>query len=112
MEQFGPVIWPLAVVTVIGLWHALGKGIRWISREVAENVVEAIGDTLSARWKADMDRALTPIYAELKDNGGASLKDKVKSIDQRLGDIEQQLEHEITFKPDRRFGDDIGGTPI
>jgi hypothetical protein len=89
------------VVLVGVIWLA-----KWITREIASDVVDAIGDTLSQRWKEDMSHALGPIYAELQDNGGASLKDKIRSIDNRLDDIESQLEGQIVFHPDRRFYDE------
>lgn len=109
-----PIFAPIAVLAIVGVWKLLVSFVRWISQEVATNVVQAIGDSLSTRWRADMDKALQPVYAELQVNGGNSLKDKVIYIDQRLTDIEHQLEAELLR--DRFNGkfnpDDVGGSPI
>ena len=102
MDQYAPIIVPVTVAVIFGIWKLLSRGIQWIAHEISENVVRSIGDTLSVRWKADMDAALEYINAELTDNGGSSLKDKVGDIDDRLQDIESQLEQEFNWRPRRK----------
>jgi predicted ThiF/HesA family dinucleotide-utilizing enzyme len=77
------------------VWLILRVASRWMARTISGQVVDAIGDSLQRRWRLDIDDALgdalEPIHAELKTNGGTSLKDQVSSIGIRLGNIESQL---------------------
>lgn len=82
---------------IVGLLRVLSK---WFARTISSQVVAAIGDSLQKRWRKDIHnelaKALAPIHAELKTNGGTSLKDQVSSISLRMGNIESQLETRLT----------------
>jgi hypothetical protein len=63
---------------------------RWMARTISDQVVDAIGDSLQARWRKDIDEALEPIHAELRINGGTSMKDQVSSLGLRFAALEAQ----------------------
>lgn len=72
---------------------------KWMARTISGQVVDAIGDSLQKRWRGDIDAALEPIHAELKTNGGTSLKDQVSSISLRMGNVESQIEAYLNRNP-------------
>jgi hypothetical protein len=72
---------------------------KWFARTISRQVVDAIGDSLQVRWRADIDAALddalASINAELKTNKGSSLKDHVAAISLRLSNIEAQVVRQV-----------------
>ena len=108
MDEYWPIIAPLAVIAIAGIWKLTLRGVQWIAHEISQNVVQSIGDTLAVRWNEDMDTALEPIMFQLRTNGGNSLRDVVNEINDRLSEVEGQLETEFSWKPRRRRPYDEG----
>ena len=61
--------------------------VRYVTKAIAAQVVEQLGDSLQTRWKHDIDVATDPIFEELSYNGGTSLKDMVRRIERQLEQV-------------------------
>jgi hypothetical protein len=65
-----------AVIIGPGKW-----AVRWIGRQIGEEVKHAVGDVVTERISPD----LTQIRSQLEYNGGKSVKDMVRWLVEKVG---------------------------
>ena len=116
--------WFLALVIAAAVAWFVPKALNQIKRFLtwlmrlfghvaAGAIVTALEEQLAPSWAADFDdalgEALAPILAELTDNGGSSLKDKVNATALHVKQIQQDIEP-LLSEYKSRF-DPPSGTP-
>jgi hypothetical protein len=113
-----PADWPLwtqilagagilaaALIAIIALLVKTGRGVKTAAAWVRGVVVDAITDvvkehSLSASQITEIVEAkVGPIHAEVRPNGGASLKDQITRMDRLL---QEHLEYSATDRADLR----------
>lgn len=82
---------------IIGVVGVAGGAIvvaflRWSWKGAINQIVSDIERRILPKHRDMLDHAIEPIRRELTVNGGEGLKDRVISIEQRLANVEQQLE--------------------
>ncbi len=106
-EQLWFVAGSLAIMVVVAMT-------RYATKAIAAYVVADIGDALQDRWQKDIQNAVVPLAAELKEitnevttNGGGSLKDRVLSVERQLEQLLTDerhvaaLRHQLASDPSR-----------
>jgi hypothetical protein len=71
-----------AAWTMVGVVGA--AAIIGITKFIIHSIVTGIRDELRPLWQQDIEKALEPIQSELSYNGGQSVKDIVKRIEQQV----------------------------